>query len=150
MTDWKQELGNFFKERGVNDKDHEFSKLEEQEIQAFIEAKVKPAYSKLAEELNNYANIKAYVIVSKNTVDSIKENIEFRIDWIMQPKFVYRIKFAKSEKVVIAIGQYSIPDLYGKSTEFFNSDLRNSFALIEEKDILSNFLLIFKSKTELR
>jgi hypothetical protein len=150
MNDWKQDLGNFFGERGIKDKAHEFSEQEIQEIQKFIQAKIKAAYEKIANELNLYASIKASIIITTESAESIQESITLRVDWIMQPKFFYRIRFAKSAEVLIAIGQFSISDLYGKVAEFNNTDLRNSFALIEEKEIIADFLRTFKTNTDFK
>jgi hypothetical protein len=150
MADWQQELGNFFGERGIRDKAHEFTEQEIQEIQKFILAKIKPAYDKIAIELNHYASINAVIISATDSTVSVQESLTLRVDWIMQPKFYYRIRFAKSAEVLIAIGQFCIPDLYGKVGDFNNSDLRNSFALIEEKDIIANFLNTFKKNTDFR
>ena len=96
MADWKQDLGKFFKDKGINDKAHEFTGAEIQEIQKFINEKVKPAYEKISKELNQYASVKAVIAYKTGSGESIQENLFLRVEWIMQPKFYYRGRLCQS------------------------------------------------------
>lgn len=146
MTDWKKDLEEFFKAQGYKDLSQDCNPVELEGIINFIKTKTHPALIKLAYEFNNYANFEANLTT---IYEDGFTNFELKILWVMQPKFQYKLKFGKSQNVLVAMGQYCIPDMYGNPTDYTSTDMKNSFSHLEEKDIISDFINVFKTKTDL-
>ena len=144
MADWKEELNQFLGAKGTNQSLPEFNQSDEIKIQEFLSEIFKTSLATLKAQLNGYKDIKGEISTSKKADHSFFEQVEFRVYKIMQQKFTYRLVFSKSENVINAQGQFSIPNLYGESIIFTDTSLHKPIAQTKEKDLLDDFTKTFK------
>ncbi len=150
MADWIQDLNQFLGDKGKQQSLTEFTQSDEIRIQEFLIEVFKTSLTKLKEQLDSYKDIKADISTSKKAAHRFFEQIELRIYRILQQKFTYRLVFSKSENIIYAQGQFSIPNLYGESITFNDTVLNKPIADIKEKDILEDFTVTFKDNFENR
>jgi len=104
----------------------------------------------LADELSSYANVKADMMTSKNSIHSIKENIELKVYRTMQAKFIYRPKFSIEGNDIFLTGQFCKPNLYGEAVEYKDTGLKKVIADINEEDIKSDLSKAFTTNVDLK
>ncbi|MBN2881431.1 hypothetical protein JXM83_05260 [Candidatus Woesearchaeota archaeon] len=145
-----KQLEDFFNSKGIKKYVPEFNPVQEKQIQSVIENIVKPVLTNLADELSSYANIKADIMTSKKSIDSIKENIELKVYRTMQVKFIYRLKFSIEGNDIFLIGQFCKPNFYGEAIEYKDTDLKKIITNINEDDIKGDFSIAFTTNVELK
>jgi hypothetical protein len=148
MSDWKQELNQFLGDKGKTQSSPQFNQSDEMKIQEFLSEIFKTSLAKLKEQMNSYKDIKAEISISKKAEHSFFEQVELRVYKIMQQKFTYRLVFFKTGDLIIAKGQFSIPNLYGESIHFTDTSFQKPIAEIKEKDVLEDFTKTFKEHFE--
>ena len=147
MTD---ELKDFFKSKGIKKIIPEFNQSQEQQIQIIIENVYKPVFTELSEELSSFANIRADMMVSKRTMDSIKEEIELKVYRTMQAKFFYRPKFLVENNDIFVIGQFCIPNFYGEGLTYRDTEFKRIITDINEVAIKDDFMKAFTENVDLK
>ena len=146
MADWRQDFDALFKSQGFEKKIPELSPEEQVAIQEFQENIGQPALENFCDELNSFQNIRAEVIISKKSVDTLMEQVELTVYKMAQPKLTYRLRFIKKAGGVHIGSEYSIPNIYGENTRFHNSALDRPLAGTTEDEIANDFSAILKSK----
>src|SRR3981081_2068025 len=146
MGDWRQEIDDLFKSRGFEKKVPELSADDQEAIQEFLENIGKPAFENFSDELNSFLHVKAEVVISKKSPESLMELVELNVFQMMQPKLTYRLKFLKKDKGVYIQGEYSPPNMYGENTRFHDTTLERPLVGTTEDDIGKDISNILESK----
>jgi hypothetical protein len=146
MGDWRQEIDDLFKSRGFEKKVPELSADDQVSIQEFLENIGKPAFENFSDELNSFLHLKAEVVASKKSPDSLMEQVELNVFQMMHPKLTYRLKFLKKDNGVLIQGEYSTPNIYGENTRFHDTSLERPLVGATEDDIAKDISNILESK----
>ena len=146
MGDWRQEIDDLFKSRGFEKKVPELSADDQVAIQEFLENIGKPAFENFSDELNSFLHVKAEVVSSKKSAESIMEQVELNVFQMMHPKLTYRLKFLKKDNGVYLQGEYSTPNIYGENTRFHDTSLDRPLVGATEDDIAKDISNILESK----
>ena len=146
MGDWRQEIDDLFKSRGFEKKIPELSADDQMVIQEFLVNIGKPAFENFSDELNSFLHVKAEVVSSKKSPESLMEQVELNVFQMMHPKLTYRLKFLKKDNGVLIQGEYSTPNIYGENTRFHDTSLERPLAGTTEDDIAKDISNILESK----
>ena len=146
MGDWRQEIDDLFKSRGFEKKIPELSADDQMVIQEFLDNIGKPAFENFSDELNSFLHVKAEVVASKKSPESLMELVELNVFQMMHPKLTYRLKFLKKDNGVLIQGEYSTPNIYGENTRFHDTSLERPLAGTTEDDIGKDISNILESK----
>jgi len=146
MGDWRQEIDDLFKSRGFEKKIPELSADDQKVIQEFLVNIGKPAFENFSDELNSFLHVKAEVVSSKKSPESLMEQVELNVFQMMHPKLTYRLKFLKKDNGVLIQGEYSTPNIYGENTRFHDTSLERPLAGTTEDDIAKDISNILESK----
>ena len=124
----------------------ELSADDQMAIQEFLENIGKPAFENFSDELNSFLHLKAEVVTSRKSPESLMELVELNVFQMMHPKLTYRLKFLKKDKGVHIQGEYSTPNIYGENTRFHDTSLERPLVGTTEDDIAKDISNILESK----
>lgn len=119
-----KKISSFFDLRGNTKYTPEFKDEEQINIKLTLDSIINPQFDEFVEDINSRKDLNAVVIKPSNKIDNLIETIELHIREQNQLKLVYRFKFIKENDLVLFVGQFQIPDIYGEANNIKETNLK--------------------------